>query len=76
MNYIPVPVKYLQLGVFYKHFEKPIEQLFNAWIGGASTFNYQNAEKATAYGAELELRKKLDFANALKNFTFQAMYLI
>lgn len=59
-------------GVFYKQFKDPIEQLFNVGVGGSSTFNYQNAEQATAYGAELELRKKLDFVKALKNFTFQA----
>jgi outer membrane receptor for ferrienterochelin and colicin len=58
------------LGVFYKHFDKPIEQTFNLGGGGSSTFNFSNPEKAEAYGAELEFRKKLDFANALKNFTF------
>ena len=59
-------------GIFYKKFKDPIEQLFNVGVGGSSTFNYQNAGQATAYGAELEMRKKLDFANGLKNFTFQA----
>lgn len=58
-------------GVFYKHFNDPIESLFEPGTGGASTFNYQNADKATAYGVELEVRKKLDFVNALKNFTVQ-----
>ncbi len=59
-------------GIFYKYFKNPIEQLYNPGIGGASTFNYQNAQKATSYGAELEFRKKLDFISGLKNFTFQA----
>jgi outer membrane receptor protein involved in Fe transport len=59
-------------GIFYKHFDKPIEQLSNPLGGGAGTFTFINADKAMAFGAELELRKKLDFANALKNFTFQA----
>ena len=49
------------VGVFYKHFDKPIEQLFNEGAGGASTFNFENPEKATSYGAELEFRKKLGF---------------
>jgi hypothetical protein len=31
-----------------------------------------NAKKATSYGVEVEIRKKLDFTNSLKNFTFQA----
>ncbi|MES1223016.1 MAG: TonB-dependent receptor, partial [Bacteroidota bacterium] len=60
------------VGVFYKHFDNPIEQLSNPLGGGAGTFTFINADKADSYGAELELRKKLDFANALKNFTFQA----
>ena len=58
-------------GVFYKHFDKPIEQLLNEGAGGASTFSYQNPEEAYTYGAELEFRKKLNFSNALKNFTVQ-----
>ncbi len=60
------------VGAFYKFFDKPIEQLFNEGSGGSSTFTYQNPEKATAYGVEIEFRKKLDFTPALKNFTFQA----
>jgi outer membrane receptor for ferrienterochelin and colicin len=60
------------LGVFYKHFEDPIEQYYNqSGGGGSSTFDFINADKATAYGAEFEFRRKLDFAKALKNFTFQ-----
>lgn len=60
------------VGVFYKHFDKPIEQILNEGGGGASTFRFENPESAKAYGAELEMRKKLDFAKELKNFTFQA----
>ncbi|NOT51940.1 MAG: TonB-dependent receptor [Chitinophagaceae bacterium] len=59
------------LGVFYKHFEDPIESLFEPGTGGASTFNYQNADKATAFGVEIEFRKKLDMVDAFKNFTVQ-----
>lgn len=60
------------IGVFYKSFKNPIEQYFNPASGGASQFNFLNVDKATSYGAEFEMRKKLDFADALKNFTFQA----
>ncbi|MBO9563074.1 MAG: TonB-dependent receptor [Niastella sp.] len=60
------------LGVFYKYFDNAIEQIYNEGSGGASTFNYQNTDKATSYGVELEIRKKLDFAPALKNFTLSA----
>ncbi len=59
-------------GVFYKHFKDPIEQLFNEGSGGASTFNYDNPNSAYSYGAEIELRKKLDAVSVLKNFTFQS----
>jgi outer membrane receptor protein involved in Fe transport len=56
---------------FYKNFKNPIELYFNqSGAGTSNTFNYLNADKADAYGAELEFRKKLDFASALKNFTF------
>ncbi len=59
-------------GVFYKYFDKPIELYFNqTGAGSSSTFNYINADKASGFGLEFEFRKKLDFANALKNFTFQ-----
>ncbi|MDP1844094.1 MAG: TonB-dependent receptor plug domain-containing protein, partial [Sediminibacterium sp.] len=59
-------------GVFYKHFDKPIEMIYNFGQGGSSVFNFANPESADAYGVELEFRKKLDFSEALKNFTFQA----
>ncbi len=59
------------LGIFYKHFKDPIELFYNPSSGGASTFNYINADKAYSFGAELEFRKRLDFSEALKNFVFQ-----
>ena len=57
------------IGGFYKHFNRPIELLYNFGAGGSSAFNFQNPEQATAIGAEVELRKNLDFVTALKNFT-------
>ncbi len=59
-------------GVFYKYFADPIEQIFDEAAGGASTFTFQNPHKATSYGVEVELRKKLDFLPSFKNFTLQA----
>lgn len=67
----PRPSEIFSIGVFYKHFDDPIESLFEPGIGGASTFNYQNADKATVFGAELEFRKKLDMVDVLRNFTVQ-----
>jgi outer membrane receptor protein involved in Fe transport len=58
------------VGIFYKYFKTPIEQMFFLGGGGSSTFNFANPDKARAYGVELEVRKKLDFSDALKNFTF------
>ncbi len=61
------------VGGFYKYFNKPIEQLFNEGAGGSSTFSYVNPKQATAFGIEVEVRKKLDVLSPkLKNFTFQA----
>lgn len=63
------------VGVFYKHFENPIELKFNqSGAGSSNTFNYVNAESARSFGAELEFRKKLDFSNLLKNFTVQGNF--
>ena len=59
----------LALGVFYKYFENPIELFFNQSGVATNTFNFLNADHANAYGIELEFRKKLDFLQALKNFT-------
>lgn len=55
------------VGVFYKNFENPIESIYQEAGGGSSLFSFQNAAKATAFGFELEGRKKLT-----KRFTLQA----
>jgi outer membrane receptor protein involved in Fe transport len=68
----PRPAEVFTLGIFYKYFDKPIEQIFNEGSGGASTFSYQNPDQARSFGAEMEIRKKLDvISSALSNFTFQ-----
>lgn len=61
----------ITLGVFYKYFKNPIEAYFNVGAGGSSTYNFINADEANSFGAELEFRKKMDFNQALKNFTLQ-----
>jgi outer membrane receptor protein involved in Fe transport len=55
------------VGVFYKNFENPIESIYQEGSGGSSLFSFQNAAKATAFGAEFDVRKKLT-----TRFTFQA----
>lgn len=57
------------VGVFYKYFDKPIEQYLQQ---GGAIFTYLNPDKATAYGVETEIRKRLDMISGLKNFTIQA----
>lgn len=70
-EFYPKAGEILSLAGFYKNFDKPIELYFNqSGAGSSSIFNYLNADKAVAYGAELEFRKKLDFVSSLQNFTF------
>lgn len=61
-------------GAFFKHFNKPIEYYFNRTGPGTNTFNILNTETATALGAELEFRKKLDGIAVLKNFTISGNF--
>ncbi|RZJ99302.1 MAG: TonB-dependent receptor, partial [Flavobacterium sp.] len=71
-EYYPRAGELITAGVFYKYFKNPIELYFNqSGAGSSSTFNYINADKAEGFGAEFEFRKKLDFTDALRNFTFQ-----
>jgi TonB-dependent receptor len=69
----PRPGEVFTGGIFYKNFTNAIEQYFNGTpTTGSSTFTYLNARKAASYGVELEMRKRLDFIDAFKNFSFQA----
>jgi outer membrane receptor protein involved in Fe transport len=54
-------------GVFYKNFENPIESVFQEGTGGSSVFYFQNVSQATAFGFEIEGRKKIS-----RRFTLQA----
>ena len=66
-EYYPAAGEMFTVGVFYKNFENPIESIYQEGSGGSSLFSFQNAAKATAFGFELEGRKKIN-----KRFTFQA----
>ena len=50
----------LSFGVFYKHFDRPIEKVITAQTG-ADALTYVNAESGHNFGIELEARKNLDF---------------
>jgi outer membrane receptor for ferrienterochelin and colicin len=56
-EWFPAAGEILSASVFYKYFDKPIEQINN----GNDVLGYANAEHATTYGIEMEVRKKLDF---------------
>jgi len=66
-EYYPAAGEMFTAGVFYKNFENPIESIYQEGSGGSSLFSFQNAAKATAFGFEIEGRKKLN-----KRFTLQA----
>ncbi|MBD0285900.1 MAG: carboxypeptidase-like regulatory domain-containing protein, partial [Flavisolibacter sp.] len=60
----------VNVGVFYKYFNDPLEYYFNRTGPATNTFNVQNSDHATTLGAEFEFRKKLSFLNEhLKSFT-------
>lgn len=65
----PRPGELVTVGAFFKYFDSPIEYYFNRTGPGTNTFNILNTKYATAFGGEIEYRKKLDFSSTLKNFT-------
>lgn len=54
-------------GVFYKDFSSTIESVFRP-AGNRLTFTYDNADKASSIGAEIELRKSFESIPLLKDF--------
>lgn len=64
----PTTGEIVSFSIFYKDFKNPIEQV-NA---GNDVLSYMNADQASTYGAEVELRKKLGFigSNFFNHLTF------
>ncbi len=62
-EYYPKPGELLAVGLFYKSFQDPIEEVLISSSGFEPTRSFQNAEKANNYGLEIELRKSFDFIN-------------
>lgn len=56
-EWYPAPGEVISASLFYKYFDKPIEQVNK----GNDVLSFENADHATAYGIEMEVRKKLDF---------------
>jgi TonB-dependent receptor len=59
-EWYPTASELMSIGLFAKRFDNPIEQIDVA-TSGASQLSFVNAESATNYGLELELRKGLEF---------------
>jgi hypothetical protein len=57
-EFYPNPTELLSIGGFYKHFNKPIETVFQN-TSGANTITFENAQSAYSYGVEAEVRKSL-----------------
>ena len=71
-EWFPRTGEVLSLGVFAKRFTDPIEKVI-IQAAGTNTLSFVNADKASNYGAELELRKGLDFvAEGLAPFSLFA----
>lgn len=61
-EWYPSAGQLVSASVFYKDFKNPIEQnIIPGTFGNNRGRSYQNAESASAYGAEIEFRKNLDF---------------
>jgi hypothetical protein len=56
-EWFPASGEIISASLFFKYFSNPIEQINK----GNDVLSYENAEHAKAYGAEIEIRKKLDF---------------
>ncbi|OJY84444.1 MAG: hypothetical protein BGP14_19575 [Sphingobacteriales bacterium 44-15] len=69
-EWFPTAGEIISASLFYKYFDQPIEQTNK----GNGILSYQNADHASVYGAEIEIRKKLDFlgANFFEHLIFYA----
>lgn len=63
-EYYPKSGEILSVGLLAKQFTNPIEIRMDPGSNGDRwLFNYANAEEATLYGVEVEIRKSLDFVS-------------
>jgi hypothetical protein len=56
-EYFPASGEIISASLFYKYFDKPIEQTNQ----GNDVLSFENADGANVYGVEVELRKNLEF---------------
>jgi TonB-dependent receptor len=71
-EYYPKSGEMISVGLLAKQFDKPIEIRMDPGSNGDRwLFNYSNADKASLYGVEFEIRKSLDFiSEKLSKLTF------
>lgn len=62
-EWYPSAGEFVTAGVFYKHFQNPIERFYNSTGAGSQSLEYGNTPSAYSYGAEVEFRKSLGFLN-------------
>lgn len=62
-EYYPSPTEFISIGTFYKRFINPIETTIDPGADNA-VFLFNNADRATNYGAEVEIRKALAYTSA------------
>ncbi len=74
-EWYPTPEELISIGAFHKSFKNPIESKI-LYTGSGWNYTFENAEKATSYGLEVDIRKNLHefekagFFSFLKDFTF------
>ena len=66
-EFYPSSSETFSVGLFYKDFKSTIESTYKP-AGNRPTFTYNNANKATSLGVEVELRKSLEAIELLKDF--------
>ncbi len=66
-EWYPTNAEQVSISFFYKHFRDPIETTIRD-AGGSYTYTYENADRARAYGVELDVRKNLEFIG-LRDFS-------
>lgn len=76
LEWFPSNIEVLSFSLFYKNFTNPIERAIDTRFNSTSVqLQFRNVDAATAYGAEIEIRKNLDFVwERLKNFQISVNY--
>lgn len=67
-EFYPSPGETVTIGGFYKYFVDPIEQTYRE-AGSGLQYTYHNADRAKAFGVEVDIKKHLDFIG-LKDLSF------